>query len=255
MSQMLNLDVLPSYSYSAFKIFKEGEKHITRYCEEDVLILMLEGILHFEEDRIPIALTKGQYYIQKRRLFQEGILPSSDARYYYIHFYGNFSESKNALPICGSAFFTENYDGFEKLDFLQRTSACAVEKNAEFYRILTKIKSECAVSQNRRIVLQVISMITQDYRKTYTLEELAVRCGYSKNYLIHIFRQETGQTPFSFIAALRLKEAKRLLTDSNLPIGEISERCGFGNYINFYKSFRTAEKTSPENWRKLSRGL
>lgn len=255
MSCHLNLDQLPLFCYSAFKYFTEGEKHVTRYCEQDVLILMISGTLYFSENGSPVSLSKGQYYIQKSGLFQEGIIPSSDAVYYFVHFHGNFSKSKNGLPLSGKAYFTGTYDGFEKLNFMQRTGASEVEKNAEFYHILSRLKSESEVTQNRKIVLQTISLITEDYQKIYTLEQLAAFCGFSKNYLIRVFKQETGQTPFSYITGLRLQEAKKLLTNSDMPIGEISEKCGFGSYINFYKAFTSQNEITPEKWRRQTRGL
>ena len=56
---------------------------------------------------------KGEYYIQKSGLFQEGVIPSSDAFYYYIHFHGKYVDSKNAVPISGHSYFRKNYEGFE----------------------------------------------------------------------------------------------------------------------------------------------
>ena len=255
MTDKLNLDILPSYCYSAFKIFAEGEKHVIRYCEEDVLIIMLSGTLYFTEDKIPVTLTKGQYYIQKHGLFQEGVIPSSDARYYFVHFHGNFTECINSLPLRGEAYFSEAFEGFERLDFLQVIKASAVEKNAEFYRILSKLKTEGDSGQNKKIVLQIITLITENLQKSYSLEDLSSYCGYSKNYLIRVFKQETGQTPFTYITGLRLHHAKTLLTDSDLLIGEIGERCGFGSYINFYKAFAGQFGEAPETWRRRMRGL
>lgn len=255
MNYGLDMDQQPIYAFSDFKYFLAGEKHVTRICSEDVLLIMLDGTLYFNEDGEPVQVTKGQYYIQRRGLYQEGIIPSSDARYYYIHFIGNYNNSKKALPLAGSAYFTESYDGFERLNFLQNTEASQVEKLAEFYRILVKLRDGEGISQNQKIVLQIISLITEDYRKIYSLEQLASICGYSKNYLIRVFKEETGQTPFTYISNLRHKAAKTLLANSNMSMNEISDRCGFGSYNNFYKSFIKHSRTTPDMWRKEHRGL
>ena len=104
MAYGLELDQHPIYVASSFKHFLPGEKHVTRICSEDVLIIMLHGTLYFNEDGKPVQVSKGQYYIQRRGLYQEGIIPSSDARYYYIHFIGSYSNTKKrfrfpAMPI------------------------------------------------------------------------------------------------------------------------------------------------------------
>lgn len=255
MAYGLDMNQLPIYYYSNFKYFIEGEKHVTRICQEDVLIIMLDGTLYFNEDHNPVRVTKGHYYIQKRGLYQDGIIPSSDARYYYVHFRGNYGDTSKPLPLAGNSYFTESYDGFERLNFLQNTEASQVEKLAEFYRILAKLQVGGGISRNQKIILPVISLITEDYQKIYSLEELASICGYSKNYLIRIFKEETGQTPFAYITNLRLKEATTLLANSDMSINEISSRCGFGSYINFYKSFTKQLNATPDMWRKQNRGL
>lgn len=257
MAYGLNMNEFPIYHESRFRIFTEGEKHVTRYFSDDVLIIMLDGTLYFNENHQPVQLNKGQYYIQRRGLFQEGVIPSSTARYYYIHFLGTYTpitepsaKHQNLLPLSGNAYFTESYDGFERLNLLQNINASQVEKLAEFYRILTKLQNDEVISNTQKTVFQLISMITENYQKSYSLDELASISGYSKNHLIRIFKKETGKTPLSYITELRLKEAQTLLTYSNLPIQEISLQCGFGNYINFYKSFVKEFQITPEAWRK-----
>jgi len=105
------------------------------------------------------------------------------------------------------------------------------------------------------MILQIISLITEDYQKIYSLEQLSSLCGYSKNYLIRIFKEETGLTPFAYISNLRLNSAKTLLANSDISINEISDRCGFGSYNNFYKTFVKQLHTTPDKWRKENRGL
>ena len=251
----LDMDNLPEYCNSGFFRFRKGQKHTTRICPYDVCVIMLEGTLYFNEDGKPVQVSKGEYYIQKSGLFQEGVIPSSDAFYYYIHFHGKYADSKNAVPISGHSYFRKNYEGFERLNLLQNMEASQVEKVAEFYRILAKLKEGSTGSRNKEILLQIVSLITEDYRKDFSLEELASLCGYSKNHLIRIFKEETGQTPFAYITNLRMNYACKLLENSTMTINEISECSGFGNYINFYKSFKKHMHMTPEEWRRSNSGL
>ena len=85
----LDMDDLPEYCNSGFFRFRNGQKHTTRICPYDVCVIMLEGILYFNEDGKPVQVSKGEYYIQRSGLLQEGVIPSSDAFYYVIHFHGN----------------------------------------------------------------------------------------------------------------------------------------------------------------------
>lgn len=255
MSYGLDMNNLPSFIYSSFYRYSDNEKHITRYYPDDVLLIMLEGTCYFKEDGHPVKISKGQYYIQKRNLFQEGTLPCSNAYYYFITFAGYYNENQKTLPILGTSHMTEACTSFEQLDFLQKTNASQIELNAEFYRILIKLKKELSISHNQKITTQIIELITADLRKNYSLDELAAIFGYSKNYLIQIFKKEIGQTPFSYIQNIRLQNARQLLENSDMPVQLISDQCGFGSYVNFYKAFIKQYQASPDAYRKSSREL
>ncbi len=250
----LDLQKLPMYHASAHKVFRPGEKHVRRIAGEDVLILMLEGTLHFLENGEQIDLEKGEYYIQRKGLLQEGRIPSDDARYYYIHFTGAYGQSQQTLPLRGTGDFSTLLPVFDALDFLQLSGASAVEKSALFYRILSGICKKERQTQHKQVVMQIMMMIQENIRHPFTLDELAERCGYSPNSIITFFREETGQTPFSFLQKARIEAAKRQLSDSDLPVGIIAEECGFSGYVNFYKSFVKLEGIAPLEWRKLRRG-
>ena len=44
---MLSMDSLPAFRFSSFRYFDPGEKHIHRTFREDVLILVMDGVLRF----------------------------------------------------------------------------------------------------------------------------------------------------------------------------------------------------------------
>ena len=49
------LDQSIRYRHSSFRYFKEGEHHIERFCKDEVLLLIFDGVLRFEEDGIAYA--------------------------------------------------------------------------------------------------------------------------------------------------------------------------------------------------------
>lgn len=258
MEYSLDLDSLPSYMFSSYRYFDEHEKHVTRYCEQDVLILMLGGVLRFREDGCDIELGGGEYYIQRRGLYQEGVRESELAQYYYIHFCGNFTESAHSLPIRGSADTASLVPYFNELDRLRfaapRGGATAVETNAVFYTILSKLAEKPAPSEHSALVHRAVSAVTRDLSRPITLRELSRECGYCENHLINVFRRQTGKTPHAYITALRLDRACRLLEDSEMSAARVAEECGFGDYVNLYKHFVREKGISPAKWRSIRRG-
>ena len=57
------------YRHASFRYFEKNEHHITRFCIDNVLLLVYEGVLRFSEDGEEKEVRAGEYYIH------EGISP------------------------------------------------------------------------------------------------------------------------------------------------------------------------------------
>ena len=95
----LNQPIL--YKHSSLRFFNAGEYHISRLCEDDVLLLVYDGVLRFTEDSVPYELHPGSYHIQRHGSVQTGHLPSDAPKYLYVHFLAEWSDSASSLPSCG----------------------------------------------------------------------------------------------------------------------------------------------------------
>ena len=62
----IDLDRVITYKHASLRFFKEKEHHITRLCEDNVLLLVFEGVLRFSENEEEIEVSAGEYYIQKK---------------------------------------------------------------------------------------------------------------------------------------------------------------------------------------------
>ena len=51
------------------------------------------------------------------------------------------------------------------------------------------------------------------------------------------YAEATGQTPARAIERLRVEAARRLLSESRVPIKRIAQRCGFGSEETMRRSF------------------
>ena len=92
---MYGIDLNEELSFigASMRIFKKGEKHVTRHIDCNVLIVMFDGVLKFSENNIEYEVSPGEYFIQKADCFQEGKVESDEPKYFYIHFRGDFKES------------------------------------------------------------------------------------------------------------------------------------------------------------------
>jgi AraC family transcriptional regulator len=85
------------------------------------------------------------------------------------------------------------------------------------------------------------------------LADLAGLCGISPRHLMRAFKQGTGQTIMDYVEAMRLRRALQLLSDTNLPLGEIARKIGFAAPSGFSHAFRRATGEPPSAFRRRER--
>jgi AraC family transcriptional regulator len=86
-----------------------------------------------------------------------------------------------------------------------------------------------------------------------SLTDLAALCGISTRHLMRAFRQSTGQTITAYAEAARLRHATRLLSETDLPLGDIARQLGFAAPSGFSHAFRRAVGEAPSAFRRRQR--
>ena len=244
----------PTYHLSAFRRFLPKERHITRVEGSDILILMLDGVLRFAEDGVPVELLRGEYYVQKRGLAQDGPVASDCPFYYYIHFHGCvWSDQAPILPYRGLFDPDALLPLLRDLHAAENENAPGIIKNGLLYLILTRLYREQARSEQDILVDQMARLMTQDLQNSPSLAELAAKFHFSENYLIRIFREAMGITPHAYVNAARIRKAKLLLSTSNSTADRIAYECGFADYAHFYRMFQKEVGCSPKEYRLAMR--
>lgn len=100
------------------------------------------------------------------------------------------------------------------------------------------------------VVLKVMEYIASNYTLEVSLNKIATEFFVNPSYLSRIFKQSTGFSFCSYLNQYRIKEANKLLTETNMPITEIAFVCGFNSTNNFCKSYKKIMNTSPGAYRK-----
>ena len=91
--------------------------------------------------------------------------------------------------------------------------------------------------------------------ETIDLMELAKSVGMTYDSFRHQFADMTGFSPLQFQLTERMRVAKNLVANTNLPISEIARRTGFSSAAYFARSFKAATKLSPIGYRRTSSRL
>src|SRR5690606_25133799 len=91
----------------------------------------------------------------------------------------------------------------------------------------------------------------ENYHQNITLEMISSRFYISPYYFSRIFKQTTGLNFKEYLHLLRIREAQRLLKETELKIIEIAERIGYMNITHFNRKFKQVTHTSPKEYRKM----
>src|SRR5258705_9793406 len=86
------------------------------------------------------------------------------------------------------------------------------------------------------------------------LDTLAARLGIPDRHLRRPFGAEFGVSPVEFAQTQRLLLAKRLLTDTALPVTEVAFASGFGSVRRFNALFKQRYRLIPSRLRAPLRG-
>ena len=246
---MLGIDLKKpiEYVYSTFRYFEENEKHVTRICKHDVLVLVFDGVLKFTEDGVDREIHAGEYYVQKRGGFQSAKVESDSPRYLYVHFFAEWGDGIGILPRSGNFDVKSFMPLMEKLDLSSHAPNTYIEQSADFYSLLAGLYRRDGAST---LAEQIACYIEENYKKDISLEMLSKIFFVSKNHVIGVFKKNYGCTPCEYINSLRLTHAERLLIVTADSAVDIATICGFSDYSCFFKLFKKKHGTSPAVWRR-----
>ncbi|WP_201002245.1 AraC family transcriptional regulator [Paenibacillus glycanilyticus] len=104
-------------------------------------------------------------------------------------------------------------------------------------------------------VEQIMDWIEEHYAEEIHLEAIAERLHLSKSYISRIFQRETGGHLSEYITARRVKQACRLLQNTEFSVERISSEVGYPNVSYFIRLFKKVIGTTPFKYRAASREL
>lgn len=172
-------------------------------------------------------------------------IPGSDENRYCIYSF----PSKNGVLTCMQLILREMQD-----HELEYQTVCQAYMDI----IIVKLMRDASVSLTQapsqlpgnRQCASVRHYIDLHYKEKLSLDQLAEEACINKYYLVHAFKEEYGVSPINYLIDCRIREGKRLLTETDLSLSQIAAVLGFSSASYFSQSFRKAEGVSPVEYRK-----
>lgn len=99
-------------------------------------------------------------------------------------------------------------------------------------------------------VSRALRLISESEMEGERVDLLASHLGIGSRQLRRLFVRHLGASPIAVMKTRRLHFAKKLIDESNLPMGEIAIASGFGSVRRFNVAFRNAYKRTPSQLRR-----
>lgn len=99
-------------------------------------------------------------------------------------------------------------------------------------------------------IAAVLAALRGNPGEKFTAAAFARRSNLSESRFIHLFKQETGLSFSDCLRRERLREARRLLTETDLPLSQIAPACGFHDQSHLGNAFRQETGLTPRAFRR-----
>ena len=99
-------------------------------------------------------------------------------------------------------------------------------------------------------VSNIIGYINNNYYEDINLETISEKFYISPCYFSRIFKQTTNYSYVDYLNNVRIKEAQKLLTRTDMNITSISEKVGYKSSTHFGRIFKKITGISPTSFKK-----
>jgi AraC-like DNA-binding protein len=103
------------------------------------------------------------------------------------------------------------------------------------------------------LVARVFDQIEATFREPVSAADVARALGYTPGHLTTLVRQRTGRPLLEWITERRMTEVRRMLRETDLPLGVVASRTGLRDATYLVRRFRDRYGITPQRWRRGQR--
>jgi AraC family transcriptional activator of pobA len=107
--------------------------------------------------------------------------------------------------------------------------------------------------RNEPLLADVFGFIEAHFHEPISLGDVAAAVSLTSGHLTTTVRRKTGRTVQDWIVERRMAQARRLLVETDLTVGEIASRVGYADPGYFTRLFRRMHGVTPLRWRAAGR--
>ena len=96
---------------------------------------------------------------------------------------------------------------------------------------------------------KILAYLQKNYAEAISLDEIAAHIGLSRSECCRYFKRTSGQTLFVYLRQYRLHKSFRWLAETDRPISQVAQICGFPSQSYYTKEFRNLTGITPRQYR------
>ena len=253
------------HSHSEYQLFVPLEGTGTRFVGDNIASFK-PGELTFTGAHLPHLWRNDEKYFNKEsNLGTEGIVI-----YFNANFLGDHLLEKDEMVLLKKLLLHSNrgmdFFGKEQLKVIKMmkelTSLNGLESVIHFLKILYVL----ATSKDYRFISsiahsevfdhkesdrlnRVYTFVLKNYHRRISLSEVADLVYMTPTSFSRYFKMKNNKSFSGFVSEIRIRNACKLLTETENPVAQISYDCGFDTLSNFNKQFREYNNLTPTEYR------
>lgn len=242
-----------------------------RYLKEYQLVFIPEGYGHFEANGLPTQkIGPGTLFLLFPGVWHR-FRPDWETGWeeYWVGFKGDYAkyllENKcfsPENPVINVGRIPEFLETFSKLIQTIETNNPSIKKMASFHVInllgiayASVLKNNHGKTQKERTIYKMQNEIHRHWNQDIDFELLCNQFKVSYSWFRKFFKEIFDTPPNQYLLMLRLRNATRILQETNLSISEVAFECGFNSEYYFSRIFKQKMHFNPSEIRKDDRVL
>jgi len=183
-----------------------------------------------------------------------------------LKFYGEESRLIKRLYAIGQEAFEGPYNIFDQPKLIARSNApygsMQIMKNLLECLLLRLIQNNQPDAQllqrredkefvNERVIVDKVKdiLLSHVYQKI-SLDEICGQLSFSKSYVLKVFKKVMGYSVMEYYNQMKIKEAKRLISEGSYTFTQIATLLNFSSVHHFSSSFKQITNMTPSGYQK-----
>ena len=256
---------------------------VARY--DNLLVYILKGSVNFKVEEMTHNLARGDALIIRAGSFYEYTVKSDECSCIFVDF--DYTTARSKTPYNKLYDSREDFDPHKLIELtvfsnvqlfnisvrvsnfqifgekliemteeLKNRSAysdlkCSSLMTAVLFDTARRLRlSSIETGNNAGLVEEVLTYINEHSEENLTNYTIGNLFALHPNHVNTLVKKKTGYTLHNYLVVRRISKALEMIDKTNLPVYEISERCGFSESKNFIRHFKNIVGITPHQYRK-----